>query len=361
MKFLARVILKGIFLFLLVNLFFAVGSPDLGKISAYNHLFPSRPRLPFGENPREAYNFSLFNLDAMFESHEISAGKPAREFRVVLIGDSSVWGTLLQPDETLAGQLNAMGLSAPDGRNLRFYNLGYPTLSLTKDLMVLDRALAYQPDLVIWLATLESFPLDKQLNVPLVENNLSEARSVITKYGLALETPPDQQTGLWARSLVGQRKNVADILRLQLYGAMWAATGIDQIYPEDYPPAQVDLEADPTFHGEAELRREALLMEVFERAQAQMGAVPLLVVNEPILVSTGENSDIRYNYYYPREAYDQYRRWLGEQAAMDGFAYLDAWDIVPQDSFTNSAIHINREGTALLAAEIRDEVLRLVE
>ena len=54
MKFLARVILKGIFLFLLVNLFFAVGSPDLGKISAYNHLFPSRPRLPFGENPREA-------------------------------------------------------------------------------------------------------------------------------------------------------------------------------------------------------------------------------------------------------------------------------------------------------------------
>ena len=31
------------------------------------------------------------------------------------------------------------------GRQIRVYNLGYPTISLTKDLMVLDYALAISP------------------------------------------------------------------------------------------------------------------------------------------------------------------------------------------------------------------------
>ncbi len=44
----------------------------------------------------------------MFASHEISAGaKPADEFRVILIGDSSTWGFLLPADQTLAAYLNA--------------------------------------------------------------------------------------------------------------------------------------------------------------------------------------------------------------------------------------------------------------
>ena len=58
---------------------------------------------------------------------------------MLLVGDSSVWGTLLRPEQTLAGQLNAAGLTACGAqRHVRVFNLGYPTLSLTKDLMVLD-------------------------------------------------------------------------------------------------------------------------------------------------------------------------------------------------------------------------------
>jgi len=47
------------------------------------------------------------------------------------------------------------------GKQARVYNLGYPTMSLTKDLLILSRALHYQPDLIIWLVTLESFPASK--------------------------------------------------------------------------------------------------------------------------------------------------------------------------------------------------------
>ena len=94
-RFAVGVIVKGLILFAIANLVFALLNlaPVLGKVSLYNGLWPGRLRLPFGENPDQSYNLSLNNIDAMFASHQI-AGTPKApdEFRVVLIGDSSVWG-----------------------------------------------------------------------------------------------------------------------------------------------------------------------------------------------------------------------------------------------------------------------------
>lgn len=358
MKFLLRVAIKGVLLFVLVNLLIALvpAGSGLGGLSLYNSAFPGRPRLPFGENPREAYNFSLFDLDAMFAAHEVSAGKPQSEFRVILVGDSSVWGTLLRPEETLAGQLSAANLTAPDGRAVRFYNLGYPTISLTKDLLVLEQAARYQPDLVVWLVTLEAMPRDKQLAVPLVENNPVRARQVMARAGLDLPAGLLHPPTFWDRTLVGRRKAIADWVRLQLYGAMWAATGIDQTYPSDYPRAQVDLEPDPTFHGLETVTTDDLALDVLPAARRILGSTPLLLVNEPILISDGANSGVRYNFYYPRRAYDDYRRILQDFTAQNGIAYLDAWNIAPVEEFTNSAIHMDAKGTARLAASIAEGI-----
>ncbi len=64
-------------LFLVVNVLFAFTNPlpALGRLSAYNGLFAGRVRLPYADRPDLAYNLSLFNLDAMFASHEIAGGK----------------------------------------------------------------------------------------------------------------------------------------------------------------------------------------------------------------------------------------------------------------------------------------------
>ncbi|MBE0699879.1 MAG: hypothetical protein IH586_23385, partial [Anaerolineaceae bacterium] len=340
----------------------AWAEPHFGRMSAYNGLFPGRPRFPFGETPREAYNFSLLDLDAMFAAHEISAqrspagSRPETEFRVFLIGDSSVWGTLLRPEETLAGQLNAYHLAAADGRVIRFYNLGYPTISLTKDLDLLDRAMGYRPDLVIWLVTLEAFPRDKQLAVPLLQNNPESTAALLARYKLDL---PGSlvQPAFFDRTLIGRRKNLADLIRLQFYGVLWAATGIDQVYPLDFPRAQVDLEADPTFHEKEDLQPADLAFEVLAAGQSAVANTPILLVNEPIMISSGANSDIRYNFYYPRLAYDQYRDYLSAQVKELGLDYIDAWDLVPQQDFTNSAIHLNRAGTARLVEVVKDFIL----
>jgi len=79
-------------------------------------------------------------------------------------------------------------------------------------------------------------------------------------------------------------------------------------------------------------------------------------VNEPILISRGENSDIRYNFFYPRWAYDDYRQALQAKAIANGWNYLDLWDLVPESEFTNSAIHLTPAGEQLLAERIAWEI-----
>ena len=350
-----RVLLKAGLLFALFNFaFIFVDIEPLGRLSLYNRLFPGRERFPFGET-RASYNLSLYNLDAMFASHVLNGTERAPdEFRVLLIGDSSVWGTLLKPEQTLAGQLNAKSLTACN-KNVRAYNLGYPTISLTKDLMILDQALEYQPDMVIMLTTLEAFPLDKQFESPLVANNAERIRHLITTYQLPMSEndPALVQPSKWDQTFVGQRRAVADLFRLQMYGALWASTGIDQVYPENYERAQIDLEASEEFHGLKTLQGN-LALDVLDAVMST--GVPTLLVNEPMLISGGQNSDIRYNFFYPRWAYDEYRRLLAERAAQNGWNYLDLWDLVPMDQFTNSAIHLTPFGESLLADEIAEAI-----
>jgi hypothetical protein len=356
--FLRNVVIKAALLFAAINLLLVVVDPlpALGRLSAYNVLLPGRARLPYGENPERAYNLSLFNLDAMLASHTIARPKAADEYRVVVMGDSSVWGFLLETPDTLSAYLNAADERLADGRQVRVYNLGYPILSVTKDLLLLARLEPYEPDLIIWMVTLESFPADKQLFPPVVQHNAPEVRALITEHGLALDPndPSLLDPSPWERTLLGRRRDLADLLRLQLYGVLWAATGIDQDIPETFTPRMEDLPADPTFHGlpGPDLRPEDLALDVLAAGVAEAGATPVIFVNEPMFVSQGENSDIRYNFFYPRWAYDDYRELMNAEAAARGWDYVDLWDAVPATEYTDSAIHLTPAGSALLAERV---------
>jgi hypothetical protein len=364
---LRNIVIKSGLLFLAANFLLAATDPlpALGRLSLYNSIFPGRARLPFGETPEAAYNFSLYQLDAMFASHEVYAPKPADEFRVLLLGDSSVWGTLLMPEETLAGQINALQLTTADGQRIRAYNLGYPTMSLMKDLLMLDRARQYQPDLIVWLMTLESFPRDKQLDSPIVQNNPDSVRLLFTKYNLAFDPndPGFVAPSFWDRTIIGRRRALADVIRLQLYGVMWAATGIDQYYPETYELRANDLDADETFHGLQPPRfaEGDLAFDVLEAGVEAAGDVPILFVNEPIFVADGANSDVRYNFFYPRWAYDEYQLLWNELMRRNGWAHLNLWNLVAPDEFTNSAVHLSPAGSAQLAEAVAAEVERMVK
>ena len=358
---LARLLLKTGVLFLILNLAFALVNPlpAIGRISAYNNLLPGRTRLPYGENPARAYNLSLYSLPAMLASHELAAAPlpvPTNEYRVIVIGDSSAWGYLLAPADTLTEQINRSHTTLPDGRLLRAYNLGYPVMSLTKDLLLLDMARTYTPDLVVWCVTLESFPMDKQLFPPLLQNNLDAVRALAARYALPTAVTDTRfvQRDFFARTLLGQRRNLADLLRLQLYAPLWAATGIDQEIPETYMRRMEDLPADSTFAGftQGELTQQDLAFDVLAAGFEAARPAELLLVNEPMFVSAGANSDLRYNFFYPRWAYDQYRTWLAAAARENNWRYFDWWDAVAAAEFTDSAVHMSPAGTGQLANKL---------
>lgn len=355
-RFLIRVLLKTAVLFAIFNGLFALLNPlnFLGEFTLYNTVVPGRERLPYGENASQSYNLSLNNLNAMFASHVISQEKAEDEYRVILIGDSSTWGFLLKLEDTLAGKINAGDYRTKDGKRVRAYNLGYPIMSLTKDLLLLDEAMRYEPDMVIWLITLESFPRDKQLFPPLVQQNPESVRELIRQYELQLDPDDDRfvEVDFWERTIIGQRRPLAELILFQVYGLAWAATGIDQHYPETYQLRQSDFEEDLSWHMLTEpqpLEGDYLVFDVLQAGIERMESTRFLLVNEPMFISEGRNSDLRYNFFYPRWVYDAYRAQLTALAESRNWPFLDLWDRIDPAEFTDSPVHLTPAGSQQLS------------
>src|ERR1051325_4082466 len=132
----ARILIKAVCLFVVLDILYALIAPQVSSISGYNSIFPGRTRLPFGTRG-DPYSVTVDDVDIMFASHLISAPKLSHEYRVVLLGDSSVWGEGLGAHEVISEQWNK--LNAPcDKKIIRAYDLGYPHPSLMKDLVILD-------------------------------------------------------------------------------------------------------------------------------------------------------------------------------------------------------------------------------
>ncbi len=357
--FIGRVLLKAVVLFAAINIVYALLNPlpVLGRFSLYNVLFPGRLRLPYGDDPDRSFNITLSHLGAMFAAHEIQGTyKSEEEFRVLVIGDSSVWGFLLEPTQTLSAQINQSEIKTEDGRTVRAYNLGYPTMSVTKDLMILERGLLNHPDLIIWLVTLESLPKVSQLDSPFLQLNPDLTRELITRYALDLDLEDErfESSTFWDRTIVGQRRELAQLFKHQILGVLWSGSGVDHEIPETYNERLEDLSADLAFHNfmPGDLSANELAFDALEAGVQAAGDIPVVFINEPVFISKGENSDIRYNFYYPRWAYDFYREELQFQAAGRGWFYVDMWDALPSSEFTDSAIHYTPLGSRILAQEI---------
>lgn len=360
LRFYRNVIVKAIIIFALINFAFPLIEIP-GGASIYNWFVPGRTRLPFGENSSKAFNLSMFNLGAMMNSHEINGKLSDQEYRIIIIGDSSTWGTLLKPEETLSGVLNQRRLINQEGQRVKVYNLGYPTMSLVKDLILINEVIKYDPDLIVWMVTLESFPAKVQLESPLAQNNVNRIGDLLGRNAVSLDEDVTGKPSYWERTLIGRRRELADVIRLQLYGVMWAATGIDQDYPESPEDAMRDFEKDYSFHGwtgptlpEDEMSYDAIAAGF---NLASENGIDLILVNEPILISGGANSDIRYNYYYPRWAYDQYREQLMRISEERAWPFYDLWDIIPQEEFTNTAVHLSPLGEQLLADRVEQLIM----
>ena len=363
---LIRIVVKALILFAVLNLIFAALNPIpwIAKAGLYNTLIPGRLRLPYGENPPESYNITLSRLEGMFAAHEISDGeKPSDEFRILLLGDSAAWGWLLEPDQTLSACINRQNLKTSDGKTIRLYNLGYPVLDATKDLLILDYGMAYQPDMVVWMVTLAALYPDEQLFHEIVKAHPDEVRELITRYDLALDSEElPESPDFLDRSIIGQRRELASWLKHQMYGVAWAVTGIDHRNPNFFKPVQQNLHGGTSMLDGTQVniwQRDDLSLQALAAGleMAENAGVEMLFINEPIYISAGENSDLRYNFYYPRPAYDGYRELMNVIVTEKDWQYVDLWDAMSADLFTDSSLHLTPSATCefaeILGAQIQ--------
>src|SRR5512140_3356785 len=133
-----RVLLKGVLLFIALESAFVWLLPNSGPTNVYAALNLKRQRFPLSTDSPADDAQDLGNLHAMFAAHVVSNPKAADEFRVLVLGDSAVWGLQLEPQQTMPAQLDGLGLTCGD-RKIRVYNLSFPRSSATKDLMILDK------------------------------------------------------------------------------------------------------------------------------------------------------------------------------------------------------------------------------
>lgn len=303
---------------------------------------------------------SLSNIDILFASHILTRPKAADEYRVFLFGDSSVWGMSLEPSQTLAGQVNALGLHTCTGRRVVAYNLGYPLNSATKDLLFMQRSQQYQPDLNIWLFSLLAFQRVRQ-NAPFVVDNPLAVRELVEKYALphdigTLSPMPDP---FWGATIVGQRHDLNLLIRVQASNVLLAMLGMDDPrvvegarHVPDIPKATQDcLGISPP----ADLR-DYLAFETLPIAFAITGG-KIVYVGEPIEISTGEHSSIAYNSLFPRWAYNQFREITADMAVRNGWMYLDLWNLIPAEQFSDTIFHLLPEGETMLAKRLADAIL----
>jgi lysophospholipase L1-like esterase len=297
----------------------------------------------------------------MLAAHAISQPKQPDEFRVALLGDSGIWGWFLANEDTLAGQLNKLGLHTPDGRRVVVYNLGYPVMSLTKDLLILDAAMAYEPDMILWPVTLQSFARSRQLDHPLLQNNAGWIRRLAENVELDLDQgdPRLVSRSFFEETIIGRRRELADLARLQTYGFAWAASGIDQAIPAEISLRATDLSDDAGWldiSNPRPLADKDLAFDVLEAGIRRAGQVPVILINEPIFISDGANSNLRYNTFYPRWAYDEYRQLLAIRAAAEGWSYLDLWEAIPPGEFTDTPVHLTPAGVQQLADILAQQI-----
>ncbi len=360
-----RLMLKVVFLFIGANLIFAWLNPPVGKITLYNTIFPGRYRFPYEQEPQyylAGYNAPIYeDFDAMFGAHVISRKKSENEFRVLLLGDSSTWGITVQAEDTLSEQINRFGLKTCDGRFVRVYNLGYPMPFLMRDLLILDKAMEYEPDLIVWLITLhtlESKSAETYFILPHAERYLS----LVNRYQLAplklVEALPNRS--LFDQTIIGKRRRLKNIFFVQAMGVAWAGTGIDNHEGFDdaagsgTPP---DVERDfsygrmtigddpaPYFNG---LRTDIILA-----GDDMAGQVPIVLVNQPMVITSGLNGEVRYNDIYPRWIYDAYRKFISEWSTTHGQSFLDFWNILPPEDFADRNFHRNASGEKRLAKQL---------
>lgn len=366
-----RVVVKGGLFFILLNLILVLINPPMKSFFLFNNnLFPGYQRLPVLWTPDRHLNNTEFfersfidKLDLMLAAHEVSGRKkPSNEYWVFIYGDSSVWGTALYPDETLAGQLNDLKLTTCDGKKLVAFNLGYPSNAALKDLVIMDQTRKYDPDQSVWLFSMLAFTQDRQV-VPFIEANPEYAKKIVDVYKLKtdISTLPMLPESILKNTILEKRLDFHLLVNLYASRVITDAIGTDdartanerEILLKDTPKKTLDFKGiQPTDDLAANLALDTLT------AATLITDGKIIYINEPIFVRQPTGDETAYNSAFPVWAYDKYRELVQTMVDKGKWNYADYWNLLPsEDSYSTSLFHLRPVAEQTLALLVGQDLV----
>lgn len=351
----ARIFIKSMLLLLILNVIRVVFNINIVdsiiNINTWGLTGHGRERLVY---PGDFKNGQL-PIESLLATHElVYRPKAADEYRVLVLGSSGIVGYGLHDQDTFTAQLNARGLKI-DGKRVVTYNLAYPSPQVARDIVILDAAVQYQPDLVIWFCTA----------------------------GAVINTPHKGDNTAFFDLNRARLKRLTDAFGLQSWYVAWMLPEPDQnpwftFYHQDtlltwldsllYPFSTPDLALINRRSGDELIPPKASYfagMDGFSpqpnqtwqfflvgQTLTQRVGAGLLIIDEPTLIGHGPNSDINYNKTYERVFYDNFRGAMSLFTQQHHIWYADLFNVIPASNFTDTALHADRIGYSILVDRV---------
>jgi hypothetical protein len=329
----------------------AIGTRS-GAVSSFGLCLP--PAIDRGERLQEVDSMRLAHLALALRQHAVcrSPGE-ADGPRIFLVGNSTVLGHPLPFQQTFAAELSRR--FAPS--QARIFNLGSLFTYQLKNAVVLDAALRYRPDVVIWGIALNDFNHHAPMVWPdgmvaffavnsarvraLAANPLAGLAEPLARYAAHFEEqPPKPAAWLLLRS-IGNYAQLAvahgsrELLEQRLLDpADLAPPTIDPVHtpflvrPDRYSCAKVEAEFARQYTGWPSWNSLAWLEQLARKRAIRVLVVNLPVVHQPI--------GRCYNAHYPTAAFREYLDWLVRETRARDLAYLDLHDLLPASEFLDS-------------------------
>lgn len=353
---LAITLIKAVVIAAVINgIGLMLGWDPVGRIVTWStwELQPEgRQRLAY---PSDFQNGQL-PVDALVAAHALSEAGPD-EFNVIILGESGVAGWGLEDDETLSAQMTAAGWQV-EGQAVTAYNLAYPQPNAARDLLILDGALDYDVDMVLWFlspSSLNNAPDPTGANRVFFNINRDQVDNLLAEYDPLLGDWYDQvgrtlmnEPGWWEPFFF---IHDADLLPVWFNSLFYPYTEPDiarfgaQVGLGEVPESARYTDDMPGFNPMPNATWGTLIAGC--RMAAEHDA-RLVLVNGPILIGEGGSADVNYNSLFERALYDRYHEALADFTAGNGLLYIDVWDVIPREHFTDTPQHADREGFALV-------------
>lgn len=304
----------------------------------------------------------VYWLEIMLRQHELCWRAPQTpdELRLVLFGNSAVYGFPLPAEETLSEYLNQH--FADTGTAAHMFNLAFVTPYQVRDAVVINEALPYEPDIIVYPMTLAEFrhlaPMLHPTSARFFNMNTSALHRLAADPHPGLEEPVGKYVQV-AGKVEAPRHPTDQLQDVGLYARRLARSTAEALAAKmNSPRPRFQSRAAPQ-KGGYDCIKTALgmisytnwkdwnVLAYLDDLQRRRG-IRVLVVHWPVAHEPNGNC---FSVRFTNDAVNDFSAWIRHETEQRQLAYLDLRDFLPAEAYVDS-LHVKAEGHRQIADRV---------